>query len=201
MLPALFTSKVRIELLSTFFLHQGRDFYVRELERITGEDYKNITLELRKLAGIGLLNSRKEGNLKYYSLDKEFLLYEELKSIFVKTRGAIPTLQKVLSKERDIDFAFIYGSLASGEETAKSDIDLMVIGKIALEHLLKALREPERVLARDINPSLYDFSEIRKRLKENDPFITRVLDGPIILLVGDEDELRNIGQQGANKAI
>jgi predicted nucleotidyltransferase len=181
-------------------LHQGRDFYVRELERVTGEDYKNITLELRKLAGIGLLNSRKEGNLKYYSLDKEFLLYEELKSIFVKTRGTVPTLQKVLSKERDIDFAFIYGSLASGEETAKSDIDLMVIGKIALEQLLKALREPERVLARDINPSLYDFSEIRKRLKENDSFITRVLNGPKILLVGDEDELRNISQQGANKA-
>ena len=201
MLLALFTSRARIELLSTFFLHQDRDFYVRELERITGEDYKNITLELRKLEGIGLLYSRKEGNLKYYGLDKEFLLYEELKSIFVKTRGAIPTLQKALSKERDIDFAFIYGSLPSGEETAKSDIDVMVVGKIPLEHLLKILREPERVLARDINPSLYDFSEIRKRLEENDPFITHVLNSRKILLVGGEGELRNIGQQGADKAV
>jgi predicted nucleotidyltransferase len=201
MLSALFTSKVIIELLSTFFLHQNMDFYVRELERITGEDYKNITLELRKLEAIGLLYSRKQGNLKYYGLEKDFLLYEELKSIFAKTRGAIPTLQKALSKEGGIHFAFIYGSLASGEETSKSDIDLMVIGEIPLEHLLKILREPERALARDINPSLYDFSEIRKRLEENDPFIRRVLDSRKILLVGDEGELRNIGQQGANKAV
>lgn len=194
MLQALFTSKVRIALLGTFFLHDERDFYVRELERITGEDYKNITLELRNLEGIGLLRSRKEGNLKYYGLNKAFLLYEELKSIIAKTRGAAPTLKEVLSKQKDIDFAFIYGSLASGENTARSDIDLMVIGDIRLEDLLTLLREPERVLARDINPSLYDFSEIKKRLKENDPFITQVLNGPRILLVGDESELRKIAQ-------
>jgi len=152
MLQALLTSKVRIELLSTFFLHDERDFYVRELERITGEDYKNITLELSNLEGIGLLRSRKEGNLKYYGLNKEFLLYEELKSIIAKTRGAAPALKEVLLRQKDIDFAFIYGSLASGENRAKSDIDLMVIGKIPLEDLLTLLREPERVLARDINP-------------------------------------------------
>jgi predicted nucleotidyltransferase len=190
MLQSLFTSRVRIELLSTFFLNDEMDFYVRELERITGKDYKNITCELRSLEGIGLLRSRKEGNRKYYSLNKDSLLYEELKSIIAKTRGAAPTLEKIFSKQKDIDFAFLYGSIASGESTAKSDIDLMVIGKIPLEHLLTLLREPERTLARDINPSLYDLSEIKKRLKENDPFITQVLKGPIILLVGDEGELR-----------
>jgi predicted nucleotidyltransferase len=125
-------------------------------------------------------------------VNKGFLLYEELRSIFLKTKGVVSILKKVLSKEKDIDFAFLYGSLASGEETAKSDIDLMVIGKIPLEHLLKILREPERILAREINPSLYDFSEIIKRVKENDPFIIEVLKGPRILLEGDEDGLREI---------
>lgn len=193
MLSALFTSKVRIELLSTFLLHEDRDFYVRELERITGEDYKNITLELRNLERIGLLYSRKEGNLKFYSLNKDFLLYKELRSIIMKTKGAVPTLKEILSKEKDIDFAFIYGSAAAGEETARSDIDLMVIGKIPLEHLLKVLREPESILTRDINPSLFAFSEIKNRLKKNDPFITGVMNGPKVLLVGDEATLRNIG--------
>ena len=194
MLSALFTSKVRIEILSTFFLHQGKDFYVRELERMTGEDYKNIHLELQNLEEVGLLFSRKQGNLKYYSLNKEFLLYNELKSIFAKTRGAFSILQKVLSDEKDIIFAFIYGSLAAGEETARSDIDLMIIGEIPLEHLLKVLREAERILTRDINPSLYDLSEVKKRIKENDSFITHVLNGPRILLVGDEEGLRKIGR-------
>ena len=100
MLSALFTSRVRIEILSTFFLHRDKEFYVRELQRVTGQDYKNIHIELRSLEGIGLLFSRKQGNLKYYGLNKEFLLYDELRSIFVKTRGAPLNLGEALLSEK-----------------------------------------------------------------------------------------------------
>ncbi|RLB82186.1 MAG: hypothetical protein DRH17_06560 [Deltaproteobacteria bacterium] len=192
MLYRLFTSKVRIELLSAFFLHPDTAFYVREIARITGEDYKNVSLELRNLEEIGLLRSRKQGNLKYFSLNKEFLIYEELKSIFLKTRGAVAVLKDALSKVRGIDFAFIYGSLASGTETAESDIDMMVIGRIALERLLKLIREPEGILAREINPSLFDLAEVNRRVKAKDPFITEVLSSPKIMLVGDEGGLPRI---------
>lgn len=192
MLYRLFTSKVRIELLSTFFLRPDTAFYVREIARITGEDYKNVSLELRNLEEIGLLRSQKRGNLKYFSLNNQFLIYEELKSILLKTRGAIGVLKDALSKVRGIDFAFIYGSLASGTETAESDIDIMVIGKIALERLLKLTRKPEGILAREINPSLFDLAEVNRRVKAKDPFITEVLSGPKIMLVGDENGLPRI---------
>jgi len=194
MLHKLFSSKVRIELLNTFFLHPEKSFYLRELERITGEDYKNISIELRNLESIGLLTSSKSGNLKYFHVNPGFLIYSELKSIFFKIRGAPGVLKQVLSDSKDIEYAFIYGSFAGGTEHEKSDIDLMVVGKMPLENLLKRLREPEKLLGRDINPSLFHISEMKQRMKDQDPFIGRVMAEPKIMLIGNEDELRRLAQ-------
>ncbi|MBU2054050.1 MAG: nucleotidyltransferase domain-containing protein [Proteobacteria bacterium] len=194
MLHKLFTSRVRVELLNTFFLHPEQSFYLRELERITGEDYKNISTELRNLESIGLLASSRSGNLKYFRLNQGFLLYSELKSVFFKIKGAPGLLKQVLSGSKDIEYAFIYGSFASGNENEISDIDLMVISKMPLENLLKLLREPERSLGRDINPSLFPISEIKQRIKDRDPFISRVMAEPKIMLIGDENELRRLAQ-------
>jgi predicted nucleotidyltransferase len=194
MLHKLFSSKVRIELLNTFFLHPEKSFYLRELERITGEDYKNVSTELKTLESIGLLTSSKSGNLKYFHVNPGFLIYSELKSIFFKVRGAPGLLKQVLSDSPDIEYAFIYGSFAASTENDKSDLDLMVIGKIPLEILLKRLREPEKALGREINPSLFPISEMKQRLKDRDPFIDRVMDEPKIMLIGDEDGLRRLAQ-------
>jgi len=192
MLKKLFSSRVRVEILSTFLMNPERELYLREVERLTGEDYKNVSMELRNLREIGLLSSRNEGNLKYFSLNKEFVIYEELKSIFMKTKGAVGILREAVSTKGDIDYAFIYGSFATGEERAKSDIDVMVIGGISLEEVLALIRGPEEKLSREINVSLYDLQEIRKRVKGRDPFIMEVLEGSKRMLVGDEDELRRV---------
>ena len=173
-------------------MNPERELYVREVARLTGEDYKNVSMELRNLEEIGLLSSRNEGNLKYFSLNKAFVIYEELKSIFMKTKGAVGILREAVSTKRDIDYAFIYGSFATGEERAESDIDLMVIGRISLEEVLALIRGPEEKLSREINVSLYDLQEIRKRVKDHDPFIMEVLEGSKIMLIGDENELRRI---------
>jgi len=192
MLQKLFSSRVRVEILSAFLMNPERELYVREVERLTGEDYKNVSMELRNLEEIGLLSSRNEGNLKYFSLNKEFMIYEELKSIFMKTKGAVGILREAVSTKGDIDYAFIYGSFATGEERAESDIDVVVIGGISLEEVLALIRGPEEKLSREINVSLYDLQEIRKRVKGRDPFIMEVLEGSKRMLVGDEDELRRV---------
>ena len=192
MLQKLFSSRARVEILSAFLMNPERELYVREVERLTGEDYKNVSMELRNLEEIGLLSSRNEGNLKYFSLNKEFVIYEELKSIFMKTKGAVGILREAVSTKRHIDYAFIYGSFATGEERAESDIDVMVIGEISLEEVLRLIRGPEEKLSREINVSLYDLQEMRKRVKDRNPFIMEVLEGSKIMLVGDEDELRRV---------
>lgn len=192
MLQKLFSSRVRVEILSVFLMNPERELYVREVERLTGEDYKNVSMELRNLEEIGLLSSRNEGNLKYFSLNKGFVIYEELKSIFMKTKGAVGIIREAVSTKRHIDYAFIYGSFATGEERAESDIDVMVIGGISLEEVLALIRGPEEKLSREINVSLYDLQEMRKRVKDRNPFIMEVLEGSKIMLVGDEDELRRV---------
>jgi predicted nucleotidyltransferase len=186
MLVKLFTSKLRVEILALFFSRSEEALYLGEIVKLTGEDRGNISRELRNLENIGLLVSRKEGNLKYYSLNRGYLLYDELRSIIQKTRGVTGTLKETLSKVQDIDYAFIYGSIASGTETAKSDIDLMVIGEIPLESLLKLMKGPEKSLGREINPSLYGVKEYKRRMKKKDPFIVRVMKEPRIMLMGDD---------------
>jgi predicted nucleotidyltransferase len=190
MLQKLFSSRVRVEILSTFFMNPERELYLREVARLTGEDHKSVSRELRNLEEIGLLSSRNEGNLKFFGLNKGFVIYEELKSIFMKTRGAVGVLKEAVSRGRDIDYAFIYGSFAIGRERAESDIDVMVIGGISLEGVLALLRGPEEILSREINVSLYDLQEIQRRVKDNDPFIMEVLGESKIMLIGNENELR-----------
>ena len=193
MLRALFGSRTRTEVLGTLFLNEEREFYVRELQRLTGEDYKAIVLELTKLEKIGVVQSRRQGNLKYYGLKRGFLLYEEFKSIFQKTKGAIPVLRNIFSKEKGIEVAFIFGSVAAGTERGDSDIDLMVVGNVQSERLLLLLREPEKVLQREINLSVFEPIEVGDRRRKKDSFMTQVMKGPKKFLVGDEEKLRAIG--------
>jgi predicted nucleotidyltransferase len=201
MLQKLFSSKLRVDLLSLFFGRPDEEFYVREIEKILQEDVGNISRELKNLEGIGLLVSRKKGNLKYYLLDRKFPLHDELRSIILKTRGAVGVLQGVLSGVKGVEFSFIFGSFATGMETARSDIDLMVIGKVTLDRLISILREPEEILGRDINPSLFERREIEKRLQDKEPFISRVMREPKIMLIGDEDGLRKLAEEGSDKVV
>lgn len=188
----LFASKLRVEILVLFFSRSEESLYLGEIAKRTGENRGNISRELRNLESIGVLISRKEGNLKYYSLNRRYLLYDELRSIIQKTRGVAGTLKETLSKAKNIEYAFIYGSIASGSETAKSDIDLMVIGEISLESLLRLMKGPEKTLGREINPSLYSVKEYKRRMKRNDLFIVRVMNEPRVMLIGNDDELRRI---------
>jgi len=151
---------------------------------------------LKNLESLGLLTSNRSGSLKYFCINPGFIIYPELKTIFFKVRGTPGLLKQILSDNQDIEYAFIYGSFAAGTENDKSDIDLMIVGKMPLENLLKRLREPEKVLGREINPSLFSISEMKQRLKDRDPFIDRVMAEPKIMLIGDEDGLRRLAQEG-----
>jgi DNA-binding transcriptional ArsR family regulator len=116
MLVKLFSSKLRVELLALFFTQPESSLYFGEIAKRTAEDRGNISRELRSLEGIGLLVSRKEGNLKYYSLNKGFLLYDELGSMIRKTRGAAARLTEALTKVKGVEYAFLYGSLAAARK-------------------------------------------------------------------------------------
>jgi predicted nucleotidyltransferase len=148
-----------------------------------------IRKELMRLEEDGVFLSRKKGNTIYYFLNKSYPLFEELKSIVSKTIGVQGLLREILNKMKGIKFAFIYGSFAKHEETAKSDIDLLIVGKLDEARLLKEVNKLEGKLKREINYSIFQKEEFQQKMKERDSFMMDLVKNPKIFLIGDSNDL------------
>lgn len=110
-------------------INPQKEMFIREISRTMNENINAVRRELSNLEQIGLLKSKKEGNMKYYSVNRDFFIYDELKSIILKTEGVAKVINDDLSKIGNIKLAFIYGSFASGKADAESDIDVFLVGE------------------------------------------------------------------------
>ena len=185
----IFKSKTRKEVFRLYFTNPESEYYLRELERILNIPVSMIRNELIHLEEDGIFLSRKRGNLTYYLLNKSYPLFDELKSIVSKTVGVQGLFKEILNKIKGIEVVFIYGSFAKQEENAKSDIDLFIVGKINESKLIREINKLEKVLKREINYSIFTRDELKKKMKEKDPFIMDLLKNPKIFLIGDKDAL------------
>lgn len=190
MLQALFSSKVRVKLLTHFFCRPGEQFYARSLARQVGEHYNAVWQELNNLEQVGLLTSERDASVKYYRLSPEFPIYEELKRIILKTSGLGQSLRNALGELDEVEWAFVYGSVAAGEEDSYSDIDLMLVGRIDLLSVSALIARLENELGREISYLTFTKCELTQRLVDGDPFIENVLAGQKVMLIGDEDALQ-----------
>ncbi len=193
MLERLLTSKSRVALLTIFFAHPAESFHVRQLERLSGQSFSNVRRELKNLEELGLVQSERRANARYYGVNSRHFLYPDLKNIVLKTEGVGELLRSSLTDAGQVRLAFIYGSIAKGTERLTSDIDLMVVGDVPLERLDDAMDEMERRLGRQVNYTVYGEAEWQRKIAEHDPFISRVLAGKRITLIGEADELRTTG--------
>jgi predicted nucleotidyltransferase len=196
MLEQLFSSRVRVRLLTTFLTNPDARFYTRQLERLLDGSPYAIQRELRRLEAIGLLEAQPEANIKYYAVNKDFAIYPELKNIILKTTGVGDVLHEGLAKLGTVEQAFIYGSVAAGDEDGLSDIDLMIIGKVDLIRLSSVISQLEDSIRREINYIVYERREMERKLQEGDVFLNNVDSGPKIMLIGREDELRRAEAKG-----
>lgn len=188
MLQYLITSKAKRSLLKLFLTNPDRAFYMREIAKLTREPLNAVRRELGYLEKAGLVKSRREGNLKYYSLVKEFPFYPELKKIVYATVGLGDYLGSKFNGSHRVELAFIYGSVARNEETAKSDIDLFVVGEMGEEELHNLVSEIEKDISRQINYTLMTREEFDKRRKREEPFLKRVMSEKKIVLKGKLDD-------------
>jgi len=193
MLERLFTSRVRVRLLTLFLTHPGETFYVRQIVRLTGETYNNVRQELQNLAQLGLILSERRANATYYQANVQHFLFPELKRIILKTEAVGDRLREALTGLRDIRVAFIYGSTAKGTESPSSDVDLMVIGEVDLDALDRAIDSIEEEIGRTVNYTLFRVEEWQKRVAQGHSFLTDVLTHDKIFVIGDEDELSALG--------
>lgn len=188
---ALFT-QTQQRVLGCLFGQPGRPFTVSELIQTTGAGSGAVQRELARLAGSGLLAVEKVGNQKLYRANPDSPIHDELVAIVRKTFGLALPLREALAPLADgLHAAFVYGSVAKGEDTAASDIDLMLVSDtLAYADVMAALHPAIEQLGRDIQPTLYTRADFARRLAEGNAFVSKVMVQPKLWLVGSEHALR-----------
>jgi len=187
-LKRLFSSKLRVSVLSHFFMNPGESCHIRSLATILGESAGNLARELNNLEEAGLVQSKAVGNQKHFSLREDSPIHEDLRNLFLKTVGAGGEIRDLLSNVNDIELAFIFGSFVSGEAHGSSDIDVMIIGEINDRDLAPLMAELEGRLHREINYMIYSRGEAEKRIEQEGDFVHEVFRGPRIILIGQSDD-------------
>lgn len=178
----------RQRVLSLLLLNPEHDYHVRELARITGTTAGTLHKELTKLAGIGLLLRKEQGNQVRYQANRDCPVFTELAGLFRKTTGIVGVLADALLPLKP-QLALIFGSVARGEESAGSDVDLLLIGELGFAEVVKALYPAQTTLQREINPVIYTPAELAQRFRAGDPFIREMLAKPKLFITGAEDDL------------
>jgi predicted nucleotidyltransferase len=194
---SLFTSRARLELLALLFVDPDRRFYLREIGKRTGLPIRAVQVEVARLEASGLLTSTREGNRKYYAANRAAPIFPELRSLLLKTVALGDTLKRGLQDTRaQIVAAFLFGSFARAEQSAASDVDLLVIGSITSRALSRALLSARETLRREINPVLMTEREFKRRLSDGDHFLQSVMSEPKTFLMGGQDDIDRLAEQG-----
>lgn len=182
--PEIGRSRLRKALLGYFCTNSDARLYLRQAAVILDEDPGNLSKELTHLEGLGIFSSEISGKQKYYSLNKQYPLLSELKSVIFKTIGVEGALRKIVESIPGIEKALIYGSFAGGKEDAKSDIDVLLVGKFNEDEFLKKISSLENKLQREINYTGYSAQEFAKKSREKGSFLNEVLKTNPIFLKG-----------------
>jgi len=192
---AVLFGRTRSAVLALLYSRTDRPFYTREIAREAGTSVGAVQRELKNLTKIGLIVRSSVGNQVFYQVNRDAPVFLEMRALVNKTIGVFSVLRSVLEPlSKRIVVAFVYGSVARAEETAQSDIDLMVIGDAKLDVVLSRLSDVERAIGRPINPTVYAIAEFKSKLANGNHFVNAVLKGKKVFLLGDEDELRKVGR-------
>jgi predicted nucleotidyltransferase len=186
--------RTRGAVLSVLYGHIGESYYLRQLARLTDIALGPVQRELRQLVDAGLVLKKAVGAQTLYSANQESPVFEEIKSLVLKTVGMRDVLRAALEPlRRKIDLAFVYGSIARSVERESSDVDLMIVGKTDFGAVISMLVGAQRTLHREINPTVYSVEEFRDKLREN--FLKNVLAETKLFIIGDENVLRELGEK------
>jgi predicted nucleotidyltransferase len=186
---AFLLGQTRSSVLGALLLHPESSLHVRELARLTGASPGSLHRDLRAMADLGLLVRQEVGRQVHYRANVESPVFEELAGLLRKTAGLVDVLREALLPVADsIERAFVYGSMARGEEHAHSDVDVLIVGALDFADAVVALAPAQEKLRREINPTVFTHAEFTKKLRQRDSFVAQVWTGPKLWLIGDEKE-------------
>jgi predicted nucleotidyltransferase len=186
--------RTRGAVLSVLYGHIGEAFYLRQLARRTDIALGPVQREVRQLVDAGLVTKKIVGAQTLYSANRDSPVFAEIKNLVMKTVGVHDVLNTALDPLRKkINLAFVYGSVARSGETERSDVDLMVVGKVDFSTIVEKLAAAQKTLNREINPTVYSVKEFGSKVRGN--FLKTVLTDKKLFIIGDENVLREVGQK------
>jgi predicted nucleotidyltransferase len=182
-------SRVRQRVLAVLFGNPSRSFYANEVIALAESGTGAVQRELATLSKAGLLTVRRQGNQKHYQANADAPVFTELRGLVLKTMGLADVLRAALAPlAAQITMAFVYGSVAQQQDTAASDVDVLIVSEdLGYADVFSVLESASITLGRKINPTLYTQAEIAKRISNDNAFVTRVLRQPKIWLIGNEE--------------
>lgn len=191
---ALFTNS-QSRLFLWLFGQPEREYHLSELRRLTGLGSASVQREINRLVAGGLVTSQAVGNMRRFRANSQSPIFGELVAVTRKTLGTVPVLRDALQPLRaELQGAWVYGSVAKQTDTARSDIDVMLVGTdLLLSNVLACLEPAEAQLGRKINPTCFTSQEFERRRSEPDSFVNRVLAQPTLTLIGELNEPARAG--------
>ncbi|MEA3138526.1 MAG: hypothetical protein QOK23_695 [Gammaproteobacteria bacterium] len=185
-------SKVQQRVLALIFGQPDRSFYASEIIRNVQSGTGAVERELSRLQRSGLVSVERIGNQKHYRANHQSPIFAELQSLVIKTVALTEPLRRSLEPCADkVRAAFVYGSVTKGMDTARSDIDLMVIGDgLNYSELYAALQNVENALGRKVSPTFLSPKDWRRKASEKGSFISKVNALPKLFVFGSEQDLQ-----------
>jgi predicted nucleotidyltransferase len=182
--------RARMAVLALLYSNPSEAFFTRDIIRRLQIAPSNAQRELKLLLQSGLISATNSGRHVYYQANKKCPIYNEILGIIAKTAGVASVIHAALSpRATEIYCAFIFGSFARGDQISTSDVDLFVIGNIGFGDLVECLYKVQDKLGREVSPTVYSKDEVLNKLRDGNPFVTEVMAGSKIFVIGDADEL------------
>ena len=168
-------SAITKKILNYFFVNPQESLYVNELSRKLDLDKRNLVKKVKELELEGILAHETRGNLKLYSINTRFPLYQEFRKIIMTTSGVEDQLRRLLEGVHGIKEVYIYGSYAKNVMDTHSDIDVLIVGSVGVVDAQKRISKLQRDIDREISMTVMDQSDFKRRIKEKDPFVSGIL--------------------------
>jgi uncharacterized protein len=188
--------KTRSDVLRILYGQPAKQFYLRQIVRHIGGGVGTVQRELKKLTDGGLLVRTRVGNQVFYRANSQSPVFGEVRAIVAKTVGLIGILSQTLQPLRGhIKVAFVYGSVARGDEQPTSDIDLLIVGAVSLADTAAAMAKAQKTLGREINETVFPEAEFISKRSAKNHFISSVLSAAKMFVIGNENELTKLGSK------
>jgi uncharacterized protein len=188
--------KTRQAVLAYLYGQADTSFYTKQILDAVKTGHGTVQRELKNLTDAGIIVREVQGRQVYYRANEKCPIFNELKGIVRKTFGIAEVIRRSLSPVVDkVQVAFIFGSVARNADDRRSDIDLMVVGRITFGEIVSLIKPAEEKIGREINPVVYPVAEFKKKVMADHYFVKSVLEGEKIFVIGGQNELGKLAER------